>query len=57
MSRYVRHPVDRFESWYYYIRSTYYQVLSPSEISLRRIKTSLEECIMGQNGGCNIDLE
>jgi hypothetical protein len=49
---FVRHPVDRVISWYYYIRNPLYLISDDvqSDLSVKQIKNSIEECIhLGRN--------
>ena len=54
---FVRDPVDRVISWYYYLRSATYQLSEDgakidSVISVRALKESLEDCVLLKRPEC-----
>ena len=57
---FVRHPVDRVISWYYYIRNPEYQFDDYGDLKTdlmkphRLLKESIEECYYKQRRGCQI---
>ena len=61
---FVRHPVERIISWYYYIRAPDYQLLTDERtnstqlktdrLPLKHLKTTLEECFEKGLRGCVI---
>ena len=51
---FVRHPIERAISWYYYVRSPAYQMTGDGQqieatVSIKALKESIEECV--ENGG------
>ncbi|TRY67793.1 hypothetical protein TCAL_06426 [Tigriopus californicus] len=53
----VRHPIARLESWFYYVRQSTYAGLSGKDgVPLRRLKVTLDECIVKNIRGCGIPL-
>lgn len=57
---FVRHPVERVISWYYYVRAPWYQIEEDKNNqtslkavnTIRELKTSLEDCLKNQRRGC-----
>ncbi|TRY79746.1 hypothetical protein TCAL_01963, partial [Tigriopus californicus] len=57
---FVRHPVERVISWYYYVRAPWYQIEHDKfnqtslrmSLSIRELKTSLEDCLKMNRRGC-----
>ena len=54
---FVRHPVDRVISWYYYLRSPSYQLSEDNQrvesvISIRALKESFEDCVAKGRSEC-----
>ncbi len=42
---FVRHPVDRIISWFYYVRSTPYIINITDPLPIGMFKTSLDDCL------------
>ncbi len=58
---FVRHPVERLVSWYYYVRAPWYQLekkdalnrtLFTESVTVGEMKTSMEECYMARKPKC-----
>lgn len=53
----VRHPIARLESWFYFVRqSTFANADGSDGVPLRRLKVTLDECIIKNIPGCGIQL-
>ena len=54
---FVRHPVERLQSWFYYVRSTEYMALSTGrDMTVRRLKGTLDECVL-KTKPCQINVD
>ena len=57
---FVRHPIERAISWYYYIRSPAYQMTPDGQnidttLSVRALKESFEDCVLNGRPECQFN--